>query len=57
MPEARLDSPGVEDESDEEEVLVEGFKTLSVDSKPYHFLGRSSNFMLIKAAREIAKSK
>ncbi|EKM58714.1 uncharacterized protein PHACADRAFT_193830 [Phanerochaete carnosa HHB-10118-sp] len=44
-----------DEESDGEEVLVEGFKGLSVDSKSYHFLGRSSNFALVRAAIDLKK--
>ncbi|GJE89782.1 Zn(II)2Cys6 transcription factor [Phanerochaete sordida] len=53
IPTTTLGSPTADADSDGEEVLVEGFKSLSVDAKPIHFLGRSSNFTLIKAARDL----
>ncbi|EKM58695.1 uncharacterized protein PHACADRAFT_117794 [Phanerochaete carnosa HHB-10118-sp] len=53
------DVPVKQEETGEDEGLVEGFKYMSIDHKPARFMGRSSNFPLINAAlkmkRELVK--
>ncbi|EKM58707.1 uncharacterized protein PHACADRAFT_253195 [Phanerochaete carnosa HHB-10118-sp] len=52
---ARL-TPDAEDllgEDTDEEILVEGFKSLNVKTEETHFLGRESNLMLIRKAIDL----